>query len=456
MLKVVARTIRQYNMLSPGDGVVVGLSGGADSVTLLSVLLGLKNELQLKIYAAHINHNLRGRAARKDERLAQLLCERLGVPFFVFHADVWGFARENKMGTEEAGRKLRYQYLAQCMEECRAQKIAVGHSQEDNAETILLNLFRGAGLKGLCGILPVNGRIIRPLLEVSRKNIEAYVKENRLPFAKDKTNLSSNYSRNYIRNEITPKIRKYFGDKVSYVIANNALLLRADEEALITIAKDSYRDGKLQPAAGDTVQITLCIKTLLSHPIAITRRIIREAINNLRGEAGLTDITSAHIQAIIDIAQGRTGREASLPGCNARREYGSLVLSTPSNAPQPGYCHTLLPHHPVHIPPLTITLTLHPPENLPPAHYTHSFNYDKVNTSLELRTRRPGDKITLPGGTKKLQDYFTDRKTPRIQRDTVPLIADGSNILWILDKHSPVSAAYRPQEGQATCWIIAQ
>jgi len=450
MIKTVARTIRQYNMLSPGDGVVVGLSGGADSVALLSALLTLQEELQLTIYAAHINHNLRGRAARKDERLARLLCDKLDVPFFAFQGDVWGYAWENKMGTEEAGRKLRYKYLYQCMEECGAQKIAVGHNQEDNAETVLLNLFRGTGLRGLCGIPPVNGKIIRPILEVSRKEIETYIKENRLPFAKDKTNFSSDYSRNFIRNEITPKIRKHFGDKTSAKMAKSAMLLRADEEALTAIAKSKHSDMPDDVA-------TLCIKTLMSHPLAITRRIIRETIAGLRGEKGLEDIESVHIEAIIDIAQGYTGREASLPDFKARREYENLVLYISPENIQLGFCYTLSPDTPIHIPPMTIILTLHSPgeKNHMPAqsHYTQSFNYVKVNKPLEIRTRRPGDKITLPGGTKKLQDYFTDTKTPRAQRDAIPLLAHGSDILWIMDKHNRVSTAYQPEEGQKTCEI---
>jgi len=469
MLKTVASTIQQYNMLSPGDGVVVGLSGGADSVTLLSALHSLKEKLQLTIHAAHINHNLRGRASRKDERLARLLCEKLWVPFFVFQANVWEYARENKIGTEEAGRKLRYQYLHQCMAECNAHKIAVGHNQDDNAETILLNLFRGTGLKGLCGIPPVNGQIIRPLLEVSRKDIDAYVKENGLPFAKDKTNFSSNYSRNYIRNQITPKIRKHFGDKTSTTMAKNAMLLRADEEALSTITDwevkrmmaYNFAEKKRMPSYVLESEVSLSINELLAQPLAIVRRIIRKTINNLRGEFGLEDIQSTHIEAIIDLAHGKSGREVSLPGFKARREYENLVLHKSQENTHPGYCYTLSTDSPVHIPPLTITLTLGPlgSKNIEKdsastlSHCTQAFNYDKVRGPLEIRNRRPGDKITLSSGTKKLQDYFTDTKTPRNQRDTTPLLADGSNILWIMDKHNRVSVAYQPQDNQAICVI---
>jgi len=179
MLSTVRETIRKYNMLTHGDGVVVGLSGGADSVTLLSVLVALRDKLEITVYAVHINHNLRGESALHDQRLAQSLCNDLGVPFFAYHADVKGYAAKYKLGIEEAGRKLRYQYLHQVMTKLGAQKIAVGHNANDNTETVLLNLFRGTGLKGLCGIPPTNGVVIRPLLEVSRGHIDAYVKKTR-------------------------------------------------------------------------------------------------------------------------------------------------------------------------------------------------------------------------------------------------------------------------------------
>jgi len=492
MLESVRSTIEKYRMLAPGDGVIVGLSGGVDSVTLLSALLALRDELNLSIYAVHINHNLRGDAAHKDEGFARLLCKSWGIPLLVFQADVQGFATEQKLSIEEAGRKIRYKYLRQGLAEFNAHKIAVGHNQDDNAETILLNLFRGTGLKGLGGIPPVNGQIIRPLIEVSRQKIEAYAKENNLQYSTDQTNASSDYTRNYIRNQVLPVVREHFGDKVSETMARNAFLLRADEEALSAAALEAFN----MTAYISETEITLPIETLLSYSATPTHsnistqitgqthsptlaqptslahtpspalpcRIIRQAISRLRGELALEDIRSSHIEAILDIVQGRTGREASLPGFKARKEYTNLVLYRPtpqettcnpstSKTLNQDFCHLLSPGIPLHLPPLTITLSLTPPENQSQSHCTHSFNYDKVNQTIELRTRRPGDKITLEGGTKKLQDYFTDTKTPRNQRDTTLLLASGSNILWIMDKHNRKSTAYNPTQAQNTCWI---
>ncbi|MCL2360484.1 MAG: tRNA lysidine(34) synthetase TilS [Defluviitaleaceae bacterium] len=448
MLSTVRKTIHKYNMLTSGDRVVVGLSGGADSVSLLSVLMALRNELQLTIYAVHINHNLRGEAARQDEGLARALCEDLGVSFFVYQADVRSFADVHRLGIEEAGRKLRYQYLHQAMVELGAQKIVVGHNSDDNAETVLLNLFRGTGLKGLCGIPPVNGVVIRPLLEVSRHEIEAYVDKNSLPFTIDDTNLSIDYKRNAIRNVIMPEIHKHFGNQTAGLIARNALFMRDDEDALVLFSQKKVR----MVPYGFSPKIILNVDSLLSHHVAIARRLLRDAISELRGEIGLEDITSAHIESIIDIAQGRTGREISLPGFKARREYENLVLHKDRQTQR--FCHILSPDIPVNIPGMTIKLSITPPYYpLYSKYCTHSLNYDKVNMPLEIRTRRPGDKITLPGGTKKLQDYFTDTKTPRALRDSTPLLAHGSDILWIMDKHNRINVAYQAIDGQQACWV---
>jgi len=238
MLKTVRHTIKRFNMLDPGDGVLVGLSGGADSVALLAALAALRKELGISVFAAHVNHNLRG-AAQHDEEFARRICDGMGIPIAVFQADVAGYAAREKLSTEESGRKLRYQYMHQALEKFGAVKIATGHHADDNAETILLNLFRGAGLKGLCGIPPVNGNIIRPLLEVSRKDIESYAQENGLPFIIDETNAESDYSRNYVRNKIIPVVQGHFGENVTATMAKNALGMRVDEEFLSAAANEA-------------------------------------------------------------------------------------------------------------------------------------------------------------------------------------------------------------------------
>jgi len=431
-------------MLAPGDGVVVGISGGVDSVSLLSALLELQEEFQLTISAIHINHNLRGKASARDERLVQALCDKLEVPLFTYQANVMDFAADNKLGIEEAGRKLRYKYLHQTRSEVGAVKIAVGHNQDDSAETLLLNLFRGTGLRGLCGIPPVNGSVIRPLIEVSRSEIETYAEKKALPYTIDETNAGLDYNRNVIRNSIMPLIHSHFGNTTSDVIARNALFMRDEEDFLDSFSRE--KSGML--AYRFSCEKILLIEELVSLPVAIARRVIRAAISELRCEMGLEDITFSHVESIIDIARGRTGREVSLPGFKARREYEHLILYKEQE--NSGFCYVLEPDSPIRLTGLTVTLSLNPT-----SHYTHSFNYDKVNMPLELRTRHPGDRITLPGGTKKLQDYFTDTKTPRHRRDSTPLLAHGSDILWIMDSLDRINIAYQADENHRACWVTA-
>jgi len=446
MLSIVRKTIEQYNMLSPKDGVVIGLSGGMDSVSLLSALCTLKPEYDLSIYAVHINHNLRGEASKNDERLVETLCKSFDVPLFIYQADVMDYSHKHKIGIEEAGRKLRYQYLHQTMSELGAKKIAVGHNQNDNAETVMLNLFRGTGLRGLCGISPAMGAVIRPLLEVSRQEIEDYVNKHKLVFATDETNNSLDYNRNVIRNVLMPLIHTHFGNKTESVIAKNALLMRHDEDFLQDFSEKKSGMVSYQFPS----KKVLSVEFILSQHVSIVRRVIRNAISGLRGVKALEDITASHIESIIDIARGRTGREASLPGFIARREYGDLILCIKQENQE--YFHVLSPDSPVNISDITVTMSFDAPIDI--SHCTHSFNYDKVNMPLEIRTRRKGDKITLKGGTKKLKDYFIDTKTSRSKRDTTLLLAHGSDILWIMDKNNRINVAYQVEEGQKACWVI--
>lgn len=196
--------IKTYDMLKPGDKVIAGLSGGADSVTLLHALKSLENTLGIELYACHINHNLRGSESDGDQLFAEKLCKRLGVEIKVFSVDVRG-GIEKHQSTEEKARELRYGAFKEISEELGA-KVATAHNACDNSETVLLNILRGTGLKGLCGIPPKRDYLIRPLIFCTREEIEDYIKENGLEFVTDKTNFSTAYTRNKVRLEIMPKL----------------------------------------------------------------------------------------------------------------------------------------------------------------------------------------------------------------------------------------------------------
>jgi tRNA(Ile)-lysidine synthase len=428
------QTMKKYSMLSPGDGVVVALSGGADSVALLAALLCLREEYALTLYAVHVNHGLRA-SADGDEKFVRRLCKNRGVPLRVFTAKVREEAERQKISIEEAGRRARYESFNTALAGWKAHKIATGHNMNDNAETVLLNLCRGAGLKGLCGIPPVNGNIVRPLIETTRGEIEAYLKENKIKYINDATNAESDFTRNRVRNKIIPALHEHINPNAAVNIARNTALLRADAEYLDDAAKDAFAasatsaqfEQKLNSPLSSP--ISLNIPHLLTQPEVLRYRMIKEAIVRVRGSD--TDIQANHIFAVLDIANGVTGRETHLPGISVRRVYDELHFTSAKSARDTDvdFFYPLQLDKPLYIPEIDKTITVSP--------CTHSPNYDilpKCMSELCVRTRRPGDRVFLSGGSKKLQDYFTDAKIPRHLRDRIPLVAMGNEILCIMEE----------------------
>jgi len=540
-------------MIQQDDSIIIALSGGADSVVLLHVLLHLKQEIGIRqIFAAHINHGLRGEAATADEDFCRQLCEKLEIPVQIYRADVRGLAAKESLSIEEAGRKLRYRYLqeAAAFFDAPNAKIATGHHQNDNAETIVMNLARGAGLRGLCGIPPVNGNVIRPLLDVSRAEIEDYIAAFNLEYVDDASNFSQEYARNRVRHTVLPAIEAAINPGAVQTIANNAAWLRADEEFLEETARRAFEniamachcgtgfchcvphvchsglDPESSCCSSQTKSITIstnktCPKvfslriagqarndeteyndgaecnagagnmlhdSLTSLPPSIARRVIRLAIANL-SPTSLSNITSTHIQSVLDLAQMKTGAEAHIPGIVAYKTATQIELALRESMQK--FATYPLPMDTVQFIPelnMTISVSRTPPDKeaampLPEGsvagihslrsggvwggtpllnknqilHCTKCFNYGNLQDVLILRARKPGDTIVMSSAagsfTKKLQDYFTDKKTPKQKRDSVPVLASGSDVLWILDKHNPVSAKYSAAKGDDVFWV---
>jgi len=447
MREYVRNTIAKHKMFAHGDNVVVGLSGGADSVALLHVLLELRDDLGIgEIIPVHINHNLRGEESTRDENFSAELCKKLNLPLKIYQANVKAFAVEKNLGIEEAARILRYSLMEEAVATFNAQKIAMGHHQDDNAETVLMNLCRGAGLRGLCGIPPVNGRIIRPLIETSRAAIENYLTEIKIPFITDATNNSNDHTRNRIRNNVIPLLTSQINPNAPATIARNAMHLRTDLDFLDESSKEAYT----QVANANTLDISK-LKNL--HP-ALSQRVVRHAIAEARGSN--TDISATHVTAVLDLAFWSFGERIHIPGLVVKKEYNTLIFTVSDEQPA-GFCYPLQPESSIYIPEInkTVTVSLAPPDV---NHYcTKAFNYDMVDTTNSyIRTRQPGDRITLSNKsrkfTKKLQDYFTDAKIPASQRSKIPLIAVGNEIIWIMDKQNRINAKYTENTGKLI-WI---
>ncbi len=458
MLDAVRETVRRYAMLKSGNKVAAGVSGGPDSVAMLHLLLQLRDEFALNITAAHVNHRLRGEESDGDERFVAALCEKWNVPLRLMSADVSKLSKEQGLTLEEAGRQCRYALFNAVAGETGADKIAVAHHLNDSAETVLLNLCRGSGLAGLCGIPPVRGvpeagyQIIRPLIERTRIEIEQYLHTNGIPFRTDATNLTGEFSRGRVRHNILPALTADVNRHATENIARNAALLRDENDFLeaetekVFAAACGIPPCDTQRACG----VPLAIPVLLNAHIAVTRRVIRRAYGLCAGT--VKDLSALHAEQALDILRGHSGRSCSLPGgVTVRREYGRLIFTAAPGA-DAGFSFLLKANIPLRIPSTnkTVTMSLDNTVNA----CTKAFRYDRVSGALLLRTRLPGDRITLKGtGTRKLQDYFTDKKVPRPLRNTVPLFADGPEILWIMDDANRVNENYIPKENEKIFYV---
>jgi len=436
-------TIQKYQMLNKGDRVLAAVSGGADSLALLYGLLDLQNEYLLNIYVIHVNHNLRGEESDKDADFVKNICQELNLPLFYYSAKM--------KNSEEAARLARYSYLYKAAEECGANKIALGHNQNDNAETLLLRLCRGTGLAGLKGIPPVRTDksfiLIRPLINTSRDSIESYLNERKRPYRTDSSNFNTDYQRNRVRHKILPSLQKINPQIINH-LAKSAALLRDDEELLSSLCADFFKNC-IFPHEN---VVKLDIKKLLAAPPALQKRAIRQALSLI---SGLRDVSQSHISQIEALLGKQSGKEVHLPSkLRARREYGYLLIYSDNNKINDTFCLEITPDNPLFVPAIgkyvqvSIEKACTNSQEKILEICTKYFNYDKIRGSLQIRSRLPGDRIYIGGlGRKKLSDEFCDLKIPRDLRDSIPLLACGSDILWIVTENGRTSAAFPAEPG---------
>ena len=430
------QTIQKHNMLTPGNRVLAAVSGGADSVALLYGLLELPMAPDLLV--CHVNHNLRGEESHRDAEFVRNLCDSLSVPFFLRSVEVPCGA-----SLEEAAREARYAALLDCASECGVNIIATGHNENDNAETLLLRLCRGTGLSGLTGIPPVrkSGGIsfIRPLIETTRAEIESFLTVRSISYRTDSSNFDINFSRNRVRQDIIPALEKINPQAVKHLAASTTLL-REDEDLLESMAVKLFNENGLH------------IPTLLNTHPALRKRVIRKSLSLING---LKNISSIHIAQIESLLSAQSGKETSLPGgiC-ARREYDHLMFVPKFPKVSGAFCFDIPIDTPVFIPTIgyyvqaTVENYCTNSQKNSIEICTKYFNYDKISGTLYLRTRLPGDRIGISGvGRKKLKTELSDHKIPLARRDTVPLLAVGNDILWIMYEGGRVSSDYLPKPG---------
>ena len=310
MLKKVISYIEKNKILQDGDSVLLGVSGGADSVCMLHVLYSLREKYHLKLYVVHVNHGIRGSEAKRDADFVEQMAENLQIPFRVVTANIPEMAKEQKLSEEEAGRIFRYNTFEQVANEVGANKIAVAHNLNDNSETVLFNLFRGSKLKGLTGISPMRGQIIRPLLCCSRNEIEQYLQENNLSYCTDSTNKETDYSRNRIRLKLMPYIKENINQKAEYNIVNAAENLSQVYEYIYGEAQKAYRihvkDNVLLNSAEDL-------------NVVILQEVVRMWI--LENTGRLKDIKANHVNIVIGLLSNQVSKKSELP-------YGLKLIKT--------------------------------------------------------------------------------------------------------------------------------
>lgn len=440
MMEKVLDTIRRHHLLDKGESVVAGVSGGPDSVCLLHLLRGAAEQLDIRLYALHVNHRLRGEEALSDERYVQALCAELGIPLQVVSCDIRTYARQRSMSLEEAGREVRYAEFARYAAETGASRIAVAHNRNDQVETVLLNLLRGAGLEGLKGMDYRRGMIIRPLLDVERCDIEAYCRDNGLEPHQDSSNLERDYTRNRVRLDLLPSLNSLFHSGVSESIWRMSSLARIDSEYLEEVSREAFRHCL---AAESDREVKLVLEKLKELHEAIRARVLRQGIEKVAGS--LKGIGYVHMQELLQlVAKAHTGTETTLPGgINAIVSYGYLRLTTmPAERAEtferllgiPGrtevpQCHIRLEASLQERETFDSHLLKRAQDEM-----IQFFDYEKLKRGIYIRNRRNGDifKPYRSSGTKKLKEYFIDNKVPREKRDAVPLVAQEHEIVWII------------------------
>ena len=479
----VGRYIAAKHLFTKGDRLLVGLSGGADSVCLLYMLLAWRERCPFTLLPVHVEHGVRGEESLEDAAFTERLCAGLGLPCHVEHVDMNGFALREKLSPEEAGRKLRYAAFKEALGESGG-RIAVAHNRNDQAETVLLNLARGSGLRGLGGMRPVSGRIIRPLLETSRGEIEDWLKGRGITWRTDSTNDQLCYARNRIRHIALPALTESVNSAAAQHICRAAEKAAEADRYLEKLAEEKYF-SLLQKETEKSIRLDA--GKLLEEDPLMQEYLIRYVLRRVSG--GLKDTGSVHVEAVRELLCKKSGKRLNLPGgVLAARAGESLVLSADraggrqapgskeaggqpategsreaggqpasdgnpktdvpiqlaDDSPQPEVfikgTGTYVYGERIFRVKLTDWRWRGCPEE---KKYTKWLAYDTMKNRLCLRTRRQGDYLVInaQGQHQSLKKYLIDHKVPATERDQLILLADGSHILWVVGLR--ISAAAR-------------
>lgn len=435
MIEKVLKTIKENKLILDSDNIIVGVSGGPDSMALLSVLYELKDNLNFNLYVAHINHGTREGESDIDEEYVRDYCNKLNIKFYSKNVNLKKYSKENKLSEEEAGRVIRYEFFRSIIKKLGKGKIAVAHNKNDQAETFILRLLRGSGIDGLKGMTYLNNDIIRPLLDITRDEIEKYLSENDIEFRIDKTNLLPIYTRNKVRLELIPYLIKNFNKNIIDTLSRTSKLMKIDSDYL-NLEASKYFEDILISYKGD--KIALCSSKFNSLHLSMKTRILRLGFEKLNGS--VKNLEEKHIRSIIKlVSDGKTGKSINITN-NIRvyNEYDKFIFMINNNKKQEEFSYILNIDDTTNIKELNILVKTRIIDSsskiLQNKPFIKYFDYDKIIGGIYLRNKRNGDKFVPKGmkGSKKLKDFFIDEKVPREQRDKIPIIHDDKNIIWIV------------------------
>ncbi len=450
MLKEKVLKFNEVNKLfHKGDRIVVGVSGGKDSVCLLDVLDRCREEFGLSLLVVHVNHCLRGEEADRDEAFVKALAEQRGIPFYSEKADVRALASELKMTEEEAGRYIRYRIMQHVCMEKEYNKIAVAHNQDDVAETVLFQMFRGSGPRGLSGIFPKREYIIRPILFAERSEIEQYVKRHHLEFCEDSTNVNEKYTRNKVRLRVFPYVEREINNKAKAHVARAAQKIALQYSYIDRQAKKEY----MRIVNSDRGEYYYDCEEFDRLDIVLKVEMIRLILKNFRDS--VKDITEKHYKMIISLSDKAAGKQVMLPGsicvekqygCVRYKNYstgGSGTLQITCNLPFEEVLEIRRER-------MCVCMDVIPREKLmkeiPRKDYTKWFDYDKIKNGICLRNPMEGDYFIMDssGNRKRLSRYYIDEKIPVSERKQEIVLADGDHVIWAVPGR--ISNAYKVTE----------
>lgn len=450
--------IREKKLFSPGEKLVVAVSGGPDSVCLLHILSEMRQELGIKLHVAHLNHRLRGEASQADAEYVAGLAKRLGIPATVTSRDVKFYQKQHRLSLEEAAREVRYDFLAGVAKEAGALKVAVGHTSNDHIETLLMHLLRGTGTRGLRGLIPITTlnasggslTIIRPLLCLNREDTVAYCRACNLKPRLDASNLSLEPLRNKVRRRLIPELQKY-NPQITRALLRLSRTAADDLDFIETETRRIMKDI----VATRKNSVVIKKKGFLALPRALQRHLLRFSVESLLGS--LKDIEAGHIEEIINALKKPAGKVIGLPfGINFTIEYDRYVLSPDSLSlcpfPAPaGKTNLKIPGKTVfsgqEIDAAFITPSAFKSRSDKTDDFSACFDFEKVGKKLAVRHRLPGDRFQPLGMSqqKKLNVFMIDARIPRSWRSRVPIVCSGNKVLWVVGYRIDERFKVRPE-----------